>query len=76
MTSAKPLNIPLPHKSRLSESHPDYQLIIKLHEKACLEGKKTYTDPSSGYSVFTAGFHLQRGSCCKSGCRHCPYVKD
>jgi len=23
--------------------------------------------------VFTASYHLKRGSCCASGCRHCPY---
>jgi hypothetical protein len=23
--------------------------------------------------VFTAAYHLRRGSCCNSGCRHCPY---
>jgi hypothetical protein len=23
--------------------------------------------------VFTAAFHQKRGSCCGSGCRHCPY---
>ena len=23
--------------------------------------------------VFTALFHIQRGSCCGNGCRHCPY---
>lgn len=23
--------------------------------------------------VFTAAYHLKRGSCCRSGCRHCPY---
>ena len=23
--------------------------------------------------VFTAQYHLRRGSCCGSGCRHCPY---
>ncbi len=23
--------------------------------------------------VFTAAYHLKRGSCCQSGCRHCPY---
>ncbi|MEK7832662.1 MAG: DUF5522 domain-containing protein [Acidobacteriota bacterium] len=26
-----------------------------------------------GFMVFTAKFHLRRGSCCGSGCRHCPY---
>jgi hypothetical protein len=23
--------------------------------------------------IFTALFHIQRGSCCGNGCRHCPY---
>ncbi|MFZ4792522.1 MAG: DUF5522 domain-containing protein [Blastocatellia bacterium] len=23
--------------------------------------------------VFTGQYHLRRGSCCGSGCRHCPY---
>ena len=23
--------------------------------------------------VLTAAYHLKRGSCCGSGCRHCPY---
>jgi prepilin-type N-terminal cleavage/methylation domain-containing protein/prepilin-type processing-associated H-X9-DG protein len=25
--------------------------------------------------VFTAEYHLRRGYCCESGCRHCPYPK-
>ena len=25
------------------------------------------------YVVFTEKYHLERGSCCKSACRHCPY---
>jgi len=25
------------------------------------------------YMVFTAAWHLKRGYCCGSGCRHCPY---
>lgn len=25
------------------------------------------------YMVFTAAYHLKRGTCCGSGCRHCPY---
>jgi len=28
-----------------------------------------------GYVVFTAAYHLKRGSCCESDCRHCPYDK-
>ena len=26
-----------------------------------------------GLMVFTAQYHLKRGYCCKSGCKHCPY---
>jgi hypothetical protein len=25
------------------------------------------------YVVFTAAYHLKRGFCCNSDCRHCPY---
>jgi hypothetical protein len=25
------------------------------------------------YMVFTAAYLLKRGTCCGSGCRHCPY---
>ena len=27
----------------------------------------------NGLLVYTAAHHLRRGSCCGSGCRHCPY---
>ena len=27
----------------------------------------------NGFVVFTEAYHLRRGYCCKSGCRHCPY---
>jgi len=29
-----------------------------------------------GMMVFTAAYHLKRGVCCGSGCRHCPYGVD
>jgi hypothetical protein len=25
------------------------------------------------YLVFTEAYHLKRGYCCNSNCRHCPY---
>lgn len=28
------------------------------------------------YVVFTAQYHLRRGYCCNSDCRHCPYRGD
>jgi hypothetical protein len=27
----------------------------------------------NGLVVFTAAFHIRRGFCCGSVCRHCPY---
>lgn len=27
----------------------------------------------NGNVVFTAAYHVRRGTCCGSGCRHCPY---
>ena len=32
-----------------------------------------YTDPRTGFMVFTEMAALKRGSCCGRGCRHCPY---
>jgi hypothetical protein len=31
-----------------------------------------YHDPN-GDLVFTADYHLRRGTCCGNGCRHCPF---
>ncbi len=28
------------------------------------------------YLVFTAAYHLKRGYCCNSDCRHCPYKEE
>lgn len=28
---------------------------------------------AEGYIIFTEKYHLKRGYCCKSGCKHCPY---
>ncbi|MPR33681.1 DUF5522 domain-containing protein [Salmonirosea aquatica] len=35
--------------------------------------KEDYYFNEEGLMVFTATYHLKRGYCCKSGCRHCPY---
>lgn len=37
-----------------------------------VEGEDFYFDPG-GFLVLTASYHLERGSCCGNGCRHCPY---
>lgn len=36
-----------------------------------VEGIDYYIE--NGRWVFMAEFHLNRGSCCGSSCRHCPY---
>lgn len=44
-----------------------------LHARACARGEPTYTDPASGLLVLTEVALEERGACCGSGCRHCPY---
>lgn len=36
-----------------------------------VEGEDYYLEGAA--IVFTAAYHLRRGYCCGSGCRHCPY---
>ena len=45
----------------------------RLHEEASSNGETFYLDPETGLAVFTEFGLRQRGSCCWSGCRHCPY---
>jgi hypothetical protein len=63
----------LPLVERLDPAHPDYRAIIAAHETAMAAGEDGYVDPVSGFFVFTARSHWDRGTCCRSGCRHCPY---
>ncbi len=37
-----------------------------------LKEEEYYLD-EKGNLVFTAAYHLKRGTCCENGCRHCPY---
>jgi hypothetical protein len=46
------------------------------HDRAVAEGRPTYRDPATGFDVFTACALRDRGRCCGSGCRHCPYGDD
>ena len=70
--AARPLTDP--HPDRLSVSRPDYDVILQAHAAALRSGADTYVDPATGFTVLTAAFLARRGSCCASGCRHCPYV--
>ena len=65
-----------PHSRRLSSRHPRFVEIMSRHSKAVSEGQPCYLDLVTGLMVFTAAFLAERGSCCDSGCRHCPFVID
>lgn len=32
-----------------------------------------YYFSEEGFVIFTEKYHLKRGHCCQSGCKHCPY---
>lgn len=67
-------HVEAPHPSRLAPGHPRYAEIMALHAAAVASSVPVYRDPASGFTVFTARFLADRGYCCESGCRHCPYV--
>jgi hypothetical protein len=45
----------------------------EAHARAVERGERAYRDPATGYVVMTELSHLDRGTCCGNGCRHCPY---
>ncbi len=57
-------------ESRVDRQAPD---TADPHELAVATGCVSYIDPETGYTVFTELAHIERGYCCGSRCRHCPY---
>lgn len=37
-----------------------------------VEGEDFYYN-EDGYIVLTQKYHLEKGTCCGNGCKHCPY---
>jgi hypothetical protein len=64
----------LPHPDRLAPASPGYAEIVSRHDAALAAGETGYVDPATGLFVMSAQTLWDRGSCCESGCRHCPYV--
>lgn len=62
-----------PHPDRLNRDRPDRSSVLAAHRRAVAAGQASYVDPSTGWTVLTALFLWERGTCCDSGCRHCPY---
>ncbi len=46
-----------------------------ISQKKNLDQQDYYLS-EEGYIVFSEKYHLKRGYCCKSGCKHCPYGFD
>jgi hypothetical protein len=44
---------------------------VRPLERALVEGVDYYRE--GPYTVFTEYYLRERGYCCESGCRHCPY---
>ena len=65
--------IELPLSRRLAPGTAFFDEVMTRHARAIALRRPTYRDPTSGYTVFTARFLADRGYCCASGCRHCPY---
>ena len=47
--------------------------IRDAHDRSVAAGEAGYLDPGTGLFVMNESTLLERGSCCGSGCRHCPY---
>lgn len=79
MTGEERVEGPLPQQRRLPllerfpPQAPRYAETLAAHDAAIEAGQDGYLDPASGLFVFTAAHHWQRGRCCRSGCRHCPF---
>lgn len=76
MTLDQPIDrgINEPHVDRLPVGTRGRDVILAAHAEAIARGDQGYADPFSGLFVQTAASHLERGSCCDQGCRHCPYL--
>jgi hypothetical protein len=57
-----------------SQNHASPQTYYQpVHDQAVALGQHHYTDPRTGFLVFTELYLSEQGRCCLSGCRHCPY---
>ena len=67
-------HLEMPHPHRFDPSHPNFAAARTAHANALLEGRPGYADPATGAFVFTAAALAEQGTCCESGCRHCPWL--
>jgi hypothetical protein len=74
MTLLRRDHLDRPHPQRFATLRNDRELVLARHREAVEQGAISYTDPATGYRVFTAAHLAAQGSCCDNGCRHCPYI--
>jgi hypothetical protein len=74
--AALPARLAVPDPGRLDPGRGDYGTILAAHRLALDAGEEGYLDPATGYWCFSAAYLWERGTCCDSGCRHCPYVNQ
>lgn len=58
-------------KSAAEQESDELRSALAESAPATLAEEDFYHD--GPYLVFTAAYHLKRGYCCNSDCRHCPY---
>lgn len=61
------------HPGRLPSDPTARAAVLEAHAAAVAAGEDGYLDPATGLFVLTAAYLADRGRCCGSGCRHCPY---
>jgi hypothetical protein len=69
-----PRELDQPDPDRLTEHHPAREAVLAAHRAALASGAAGYIDPVTGLWVMTARYLAERGTCCRTLCRHCPYV--
>lgn len=73
--AAIPEELLTPHPARLAPDGFGYAAILAAHAEAHARGADGYLDPETGLFVMTVGYLWARGTCCETGCRHCPYLE-
>lgn len=72
-----PVDRPLtePSLRRLPPDTPRRDEILAAHAAAVKRGEPGYIDPLTGLYAMTALGLITRGTCCTTGCRHCPWTQ-
>lgn len=61
-----------------SNAKPEQSPSLSMEPRIQIEPEPQIAQPDEFYfegsfMVFTEAYHLRRGYCCNSDCRHCPY---